>query len=79
MISIQTKLWASIKDIIFILSGSSSGLRLGGGPWYVIKKDIEKNIVYISRENITNRARKEFTVGKFNWISEEKPLGWKLS
>jgi len=28
--------------------GQRRGLRLGGGPWFVVKKDIEKNIVYVS-------------------------------
>jgi len=57
----------------FYTIGQRSGLRLGGGPWYVISKDVKKNIIYISKENVTNRARKEFKVGKFNWISEQKP------
>ena len=29
--------------------------------------------MYISKENIINRARKEFTVGKFNWITRDRP------
>ncbi|MCJ7553173.1 MAG: tRNA 2-thiouridine(34) synthase MnmA [Ignavibacteriaceae bacterium] len=48
--------------------GQRSGLGLGGGPWYVVKKDVVNNIIYISRENIAQRARNEFYVGKFNWI-----------
>ncbi len=39
----------------------------------VISKDVKKNIIYISKENVINRARKEFKVGKFNWISEQTP------
>ena len=53
--------------------GQRSGLGLGGGPWYVVKKDVENNIVYISRENKSVRERNEFNVGKFNWISGEPP------
>lgn len=69
----SNKVMGKHNGFYFYTIGQRSGLRLGGGPWYVISKDIEKNIVYISKENITNRARKEFTVGKFNWIAEEKP------
>ena len=29
--------------------GQRKGLRLGGGPWFVVHKDIEKNIIYVSR------------------------------
>ncbi len=28
--------------------GQRKGLGLGGGPWFVVKKDIERNIVYVS-------------------------------
>lgn len=53
--------------------GQRSGLKLGGGPWYVVKKNVRENIIYISRENLVDRARNEFTVGKFNWIIDEIP------
>jgi len=53
--------------------GQRSGLKLGGGPWYVVKKDVNKNIVYISKENKAVRERNEFNVGKFNWISGNPP------
>jgi tRNA-specific 2-thiouridylase len=51
--------------------GQRSGLGLGGGPWYVVRKNVEKNIVYISQENKAEREKDEFTVGNFNWISGE--------
>ena len=28
--------------------GQRRGLRLGGGPWFVVKKNVEENIVYVS-------------------------------
>jgi tRNA-specific 2-thiouridylase len=72
IIDIDTnKVLGNHKGYYFYTIGQRSGLRLGGGPWYVVKKDIEKNIIYISRENLIDRARKEFTVGKFNWISDQ--------
>ena len=49
--------------------GQRSGLKLGGGPWFVVRKDVVKNIVYISKENKSVRERKNFSVGKINWIS----------
>lgn len=58
----------------FYTIGQRSGLKLGGGPWYVVKKDIEKNIIYISRENLIDRARREFIVGNFNWITDQQFL-----
>ena len=57
----------------FYTIGQRSGLGLSGGPWYVVKKDVKENIVYISREDISKREKDTFSVGKFNWILEEKP------
>jgi len=53
--------------------GQRSGLKLGGGPWFVVKKDVKKNIIYISKEDLSVRERNEFSVGKFNWISSNPP------
>ena len=53
--------------------GQRSGLKLGGGPWYVVKKDIQNNIIYISRENKAKRERDEFSVVNINWINDSKP------
>ena len=53
--------------------GQRSGLKLGGGPWFVVRKDVNKNIVYVSRENKAERERYEFYVGKLNWVSGKKP------
>lgn len=53
--------------------GQRSGLRLGGGPWFVVKKDVSKNLVYISRENESIHERDEFNAGKLNWISGLPP------
>ncbi|MHB8579699.1 MAG: tRNA 2-thiouridine(34) synthase MnmA [Ignavibacteriaceae bacterium] len=57
----------------FYTIGQRSGLGLSGGPWYVVKKDIKENLVYVSREDQALREKDFFTVGKFNWISEERP------
>ncbi len=58
--------------------GQRSGLRLSGGPWFVVKKDVKQNIVYVSREAQLLREKKEFSVGKFNWIAGSKPGKEKL-
>jgi tRNA-specific 2-thiouridylase len=57
----------------YFTMGQRSGLGLSGGPWYVVKKDIENNKIYISRENLEKKEKNEFEVGKFNWISGNKP------
>ncbi len=58
--------------------GQRSGLKLGGGPWFVVNKDVKNNIVYISKENLAVRERSEFPVGKLNWILGKPPEHTKL-
>lgn len=40
------------KGYWFHTIGQRKGLKLGGGPWFVVKKDIRRNIVYVCHENI---------------------------
>lgn len=51
--------------------GQRQGLGLGNGPWFVVRKDIKENRLYVShRENLTNHIRSAFEVGDVHWISE---------
>lgn len=61
------------KGYYFYTIGQRSGLGLSHGPWYVVKKDVKNNIVYISKENKDERSKDTFEVGKFNWITGIKP------
>ncbi len=59
--------------------GQRQGLGLGGGPWYVVEKDVEANVVFVShQERRENRLRDTFTVQEPNWIAEP-PDGSSLS
>ncbi|MDP6777354.1 MAG: tRNA 2-thiouridine(34) synthase MnmA [Candidatus Latescibacteria bacterium] len=55
----------------FYTIGQREGLGLGGGPWYVADKDMEKNTVYVThgtrREAL---ARNRFTARDLHWISD---------
>ena len=62
----------------FYTIGQRSGLKLSGGPWFVVGKDVHQNIIYISRENKSLREKNEFTAGRFNWISGSKPENEKF-
>ncbi|NMB48272.1 tRNA-specific 2-thiouridylase [Candidatus Kuenenbacteria bacterium] len=49
--------------------GQRKDIKLSGGPWYVVKKNIKKNIIYIGRESeVVEKRRDEFTVGDVKWI-----------
>lgn len=54
----------------FYTIGQRQGIGLSGGPWYVAAKDIEKNIVYISKNYYSeDKLRDECYVKNINWIS----------
>jgi tRNA-specific 2-thiouridylase len=57
--------------------GQRRGIKLSGGPWYVVKKDTSSNEVFISHgahHELT--ARDTFTVSSVNWIAGNAPT-WR--
>ena len=60
------------KGFWFHTAGQRRGLALSGGPWYVVEKDAEKNIVFISKNYFdTEKQRDQFLVTTFNWVVSE--------
>ena len=54
----------------FYTIGQRKGLGLGGGPWFVVKKDIPRNIIYVSKGYDTPlQYGKEITLTEPNWIT----------
>lgn len=54
----------------FYTIGQRQGLRLPGGPWYVVEKDIKNNVVYVSRNYFSvDKKRRLFRVGSLKWLS----------
>ncbi len=67
------------KGVWFHTVGQRKGLGMGGGPWYVVKKDIAANIVYVAHmESYLLHARKEFTISNIHWINEPPASGEQL-
>ncbi len=51
--------------------GQRKGLGLGGGPWFVVKKDAEQNILYVSHGYDPQTAYKSvFTIHGFDFLTE---------
>lgn len=51
--------------------GQRKGLGLGGGPWFVVKKDAERNILYVSHGYDPQTAYKSvFTIHGFDFLTE---------
>jgi len=54
--------------------GQRRGLGLSGGPWYVVSKDTDQNIVYVSSKYFDqDKARNSFFVSHCHWISGKRP------
>jgi tRNA-specific 2-thiouridylase len=65
---------------IYYTLGQRHGLELGGGlPYYVVGKDMDKNIVYVSRNiNDEHMWRRELHIGSLHWINEAPQAGDNL-
>lgn len=51
--------------------GQRKGLGLSGGPWFVIKKDIEENIIYVSHGyGVETQYGNEFRMNNFHFITD---------
>ncbi|VAI09407.1 unnamed protein product [Triticum turgidum subsp. durum] len=58
----------------FYTIGQRQGLRLSGGPWYVVEKDVQNNVVFVSRNYYSlDKRRRTFRVGSLNWFSDSGP------
>lgn len=58
------------KGLWFHTIGQRKGLGLGGGPWFVIKKDVEKNILYVSHGYDPETAyKRKFKVCDLHWLT----------
>ena len=51
--------------------GQRKGLKLHGGPWFVVKKDIKTNTVYVTHESLLrDYSLTRFRVRSCHWINE---------
>ena len=58
------------KGLWFHTIGQRHGLGFGGGPWFAVKKNIKKNILFVSRGyNPESAYRQEFKVHDINWLT----------
>lgn len=58
------------KGFWFHTIGQRKGLGLGGGPWFVVSKDLDKNIIYVSKHKMCEQEdRYQFPVSHVHWLS----------
>ncbi|MBR1880624.1 MAG: tRNA 2-thiouridine(34) synthase MnmA [Prevotella sp.] len=64
------KLIGHHKGHWFYTIGQRKGMGLGGGPWFVVKKDIEQNIIYVSHGYDPETAYKQdFPIRDFHHLT----------
>lgn len=55
----------------FYTIGQRKGLGLGGGPWFVVRKNVRDNVVYVSHGYDTRlQYGREIAVEEMHWITE---------
>lgn len=68
------------KGTWFYTIGQRSGLGLSGGPWYVVERNRDENIITVANTPAaTDVARDTFKVVNPNWISGEPELPAKVT
>lgn len=68
------------KGFWFHTIGQRSGLGLGNGPWYVVGKDIDANVVLVShQEHRQDQNRQDFIAGELTWIHRSPAAGEVLN
>ena len=51
--------------------GQRRGLSLGGGPWYVVGKDLDNDVILVAHgEELADYARSSFRVRSPHWIAD---------
>lgn len=59
------------KGFWFHTIGQRKGLGLSGGPWFVIKKDVVENVIYVSRGyGVETQYGNTFSIKEVNFITE---------
>jgi tRNA-specific 2-thiouridylase len=54
--------------------GQRKGLDLPNGPWFVSKKDVRNNILYVAKEGELDLYQKSVKISKIHWLGKPKKL-----
>ena len=73
------KLLGHHRGYWFFTIGQRHGITLGNGPWYVVRKDIEENKVFISNQyKEPEKRRDDFVVTDVRWAADVPDIGAPL-
>ncbi len=54
--------------------GQRKGLDLPNGPWFVSKKDVKNNILYVAKEGESDLYQKSVKISEIHWLGKPKKL-----
>ncbi|MFH0852507.1 MAG: tRNA 2-thiouridine(34) synthase MnmA [bacterium] len=66
------KILGEHQGLAFYTIGQRKNIPLNQGPWWVVKKDTRKNILYVSNDE-KDLYSKELAAGNINWTSRQAP------
>ena len=70
------------NGVFYYTIGQRKGLGIGGGgngnPWFVVKKDVENNILYVSQGENSELFSKSLIADEFNFITTHLDEGEKV-
>lgn len=68
------------KGYWFYTIGQRKGLGLSGGPWYVVKKNVRDNVIYVSNGFDTRKQYgRDISIEEMHWITESPFNGSEIS
>lgn len=68
------------RGIWFHTIGQRKGLGLSGGPWFVVRKNIDDNVLYVSRGYDTEKQYgREIILDEMHWITRNPGLTEEIS
>ena len=72
IVDLQRKILGQHYGLWFYTIGQRKGIRLPGGPYYVLAKDLKRNLLIVTKKE-KDLYKKELVFKKVNWISSKKP------
>ncbi|MFA5126492.1 MAG: tRNA 2-thiouridine(34) synthase MnmA [Patescibacteria group bacterium] len=58
------------QGVWYYTIGQRQGLNLSGGPWYVVDKNVKKNILTVARLNESSLYKKTIKIDSLHWLGK---------
>ncbi len=78
ILNLERKILGTHDGVYYYTIGQRHGLDIGigGGPYYVVSKDVKKNIIYVGGEK--DLYSKKLKVSNISWVNEKPKLPTQL-